>query len=121
MPLDGNKHHHHYHYCKGCACYFLTFVWNAKMVIARTTTYKTKTKLKNDSNYICKTEKPVYGIRQVFFKKRLRLYRINKSHLIKEKLTAVIPTAIKTSSLSYTLKGTKQKYTQLMTCPKYII
>ena len=39
------------------------------MVIARTTTYKTKTKLKNDLNYICKTEKPVYGIRQVFLKK----------------------------------------------------
>ena len=39
------------------------------MVIARTTTYKTKTKLKNNSNYICKTEKPVYGIRQVFLKK----------------------------------------------------
>ena len=39
------------------------------MVIARTTTYKTKTKLKNDSNDICKTEKPVYGIRQVFLKK----------------------------------------------------
>ena len=113
MPLDGNKHHHHYHYCKDCAGYFLTFVWNAKMVIARTTTYKTKTKLKNDLNYICKTEKPVYGIRQVFFKKRICLYRINKSHLIKEKLTAVIPTAIKTSSLSYTLKNTKQGFLKM--------
>ena len=28
-----------------------------------------KQKQKNDSNYICKTEKPVYGIGQVFLKK----------------------------------------------------
>ena len=86
MPLDGNKHHHHYHYCKDWACYFLTFVWNAKMVIARTTTYKTKTKLKNNSNYICKTEKPVYGIRQVFFKKDFAYIESARVILLKKNL-----------------------------------
>ena len=56
------------------------------MVIARTTTYKTKTKLKNDSNYICKTEKPVYGIRQDFFLKKLAYTESARVILLKKNL-----------------------------------
>ena len=56
------------------------------MVIARTTTYKTKTKLKNNSNYICKTEKPVYGIRQVFLKKDFAYIESARVILLKKNL-----------------------------------
>ena len=56
------------------------------MVIARTTTYKTKTKLKNDLNYICKTEKPVYGIRQVFLKKDFAYIESARAILLKKNL-----------------------------------
>ena len=56
------------------------------MVIARTTTYKTKTKLKNDLNYICKTEKPVYGIRQVFLKKDFAYTESARVILLKKNL-----------------------------------
>lgn len=56
------------------------------MVIARTTTYKTKTKLKNNSNYICKTEKPVYGIRQVFLKKDFAYIESARAILLKKNL-----------------------------------
>ena len=56
------------------------------MVIARTTTCKTKTKLKNNSNYICKTEKPVYGIRQVFFKKDFAYIESARVILLKKNL-----------------------------------
>ena len=56
------------------------------MVIARTTTYKTKTKLKNNSNYICKTEKPVSGIRQVFLKKDFAYIESARVILLKKNL-----------------------------------
>ena len=56
------------------------------MVIARTTTYKTKTKLKNNSNYICKTEKPVYGIRQVFLKRDFAYIESARVILLKKNL-----------------------------------